>query len=41
MLNLSFNSLELIYTLKQQLYVCNQKKLKLLFTKNPGYSTFK
>ena len=41
MLNLSFNSLELISTLKQQLYVCNQKKLKLLFTKNPGYSTFK
>ena len=37
----ALKTLEVVSTSKQKLYICNQKELKLLVTKNPDSSSFR
>ena len=39
--NLALKALEIVSTSKQKLYICNQKGLKLLLTKNPYRRPFR
>ena len=40
-LNLALKALEIVSASKQKLYICNQKGLKLLLTKNPYCRPFR
>ena len=40
-LNLALKALEIVSASKQKLYICNQKGLKLLLTKNPYRRPFR
>ena len=39
--NFAFKALEIVSNLKQKLYICNEKELKPLLTRNPYRSSFR